>query len=383
MFNSQGSEKIQDFVKQAASMHVVNTVYYISLLVLALFSQNISNESNSVSMDLWLRASAMILLLSSIFKITINFSEWLKNSIKTEQRELILTFLNVIATVTLVSSINESGLGGDILMLLSYILPALLFVFISPLTWNKKHREFVGIFGFIEWSMLFGVTFWSTMSMYMLFINGDYLGLTSNLIILVGPFLLKAVRKAQIETLIGKMYVEIYNDPLTGIKNRKAFYEYYDRVREGNKMSDFGFSGLMVIFVDIDHFKAYNDHYGHEMGDDCLRDVASFLQNVTDERDGWEVFRYGGEEFLLVSPMNESDWKALRKDSLIEKWSKRELFLPRDHQASNFGKITLSAGGCFVSTEDIYTMNAGMITKIADKKLYEAKEERAIILLDK
>jgi|AACY02.10.fsa_nt_gi hypothetical protein len=81
--------------------------------------------------------------------------------------------------------------------------------------------------------------------------------------------------------------------------------------------------------------------------------------------------------------MNESDWKALRKDSLIEKWSKRELFLPRDHQASNFGKITLSAGGCFVSTEDIYTMNAGMITKIADKKLYEAKEERAIILLDK
>jgi diguanylate cyclase (GGDEF)-like protein len=383
MFNSQGSEKIQDFVKQAASMHVVNTVYYISLLVLALFSQNISNESNSVSMDLWLHASAAILLLSSIFKITINFSEWLKDSIKTEQRELILTFLNVMATVTLVSSINESGLGGDILMLLSYILPALLFVFISPLTWNKKHREFVGIFGFIEWSMLFGVTFWSMLSIYMLFINGDYLGLTSNLIILVGPFLLKAVRKAQIETLIGKMYVEIYNDPLTGIKNRKAFYEYYDRVREGNKMSDFGFSGLMVIFVDIDHFKAYNDHYGHEMGDDCLREVASFLQNVTDERDGWEVFRYGGEEFLLVSPMNESDWEALRKDSLIEKWSKRELFLPRDHQASNFGKVTLSAGGCFVSTEDIYTMNAGMITKIADKKLYEAKEERAIILLDK
>ena len=383
MFNSQGSEKIQDFVKQAASMHVVNTVYYISLLVLALFSQNISNESNSVSMDLWLHASAAILLLSSIFKITINFSEWLKDSIKTEQRELILTFLNVMATVTLVSSINESGLGGDILMLLSYILPALLFVFISPLTWNKKHREFVGIFGFIEWSMLFGVTFWSMLSIYMLFIIGDYLGLTSNLIILVGPFLLKAVRKAQIETLIGKMYVEIYNDPLTGIKNRKAFYEYYDRVREGNKMSDFGFSGLMVIFVDIDHFKAYNDHYGHEMGDDCLREVASFLQNVTDERDGWEVFRYGGEEFLLVSPMNESDWEALRKDSLIEKWSKRELFLPRDHQASNFGKVTLSAGGCFVSTEDIYTMNAGMITKIADKKLYEAKEERAIILLDK
>ncbi len=383
MFNSQGSEKIQDFVKQAASMHVVNTVYFISLLVLGLFSQSLRSESDSFSMDLWLYASATVLSLSSVFKIAINVSEWFKNAIKTEQRELILTFLNVIATLTLFSSISESGVAGDVLMLLSYILPALIFVFISPLTWNKKHSEFVGIFGFIEWSMLISVTCWSTLSIYTLFTNHDYLGLTSNLIILVGPFLLKAIRKTQIETLIDKMYVEIYNDPLTGIRNRKAFYEYYDRVREGNKMSEFGFSGLMVIFVDIDHFKAYNDHYGHEMGDDCLKEVAAFLQSVADERDGWEVFRYGGEEFLLVSPMNETDWAELCEDSLIEKWSKRELFLPRDHQASSFGKITLSAGGCFVSTEDICTMNAGMITKIADKKLYEAKEQRAVILLEK
>ncbi len=383
MFNSQGSEKIQDFVKQAASMHVVNTVYFISLLVLALFSQSIRGEVGASSMDLWLFTSAAILSFSSVFKIVLNSSSRLEGAIKAEQRELILTFSNVIATFTLVSAINESEVGGDILMLLSYILPALLFIFISPLTWNKKHREFVGIFGFIEWTMLICVTFWSAVSVYTLFINNDYLGLTSNLIILVGPFLLKAIRKTQIDTLISKMYVEIYNDPLTGIKNRKAFYEYYDRVREGNKMSDFGFNGLMVIFVDIDHFKAYNDHYGHEMGDDCLKEVADFLQSVADERDGWEVFRYGGEEFLLVSPMNESDWGDIHKDSLIEKWSNRELSLPRDHQASSFGKITLSAGGCFVSTEDIYTMNAGMITKIADKKLYEAKEKRAIIVLDK
>lgn len=383
MFNSQGSEKIQDFVKQAASMHVVNTVYFISLLVLALFSQSIRGEVGASSMDLWLFASAAILSFSSVFKIVLNSSSRLEGAIKAEQRELILTFANVIATFTLVSAINESEVGGDILMLLSYILPALLFIFISPLTWNKKHREFVGIFGFIEWTMLICVTFWSAVSVYTLFVNNDYLGLTSNLIILVGPFLLKAIRKTQIDTLISKMYVEIYNDPLTGIKNRKAFYEYYDRVREGNKMSDFGFNGLMVIFVDIDHFKAYNDHYGHEMGDDCLKEVADFLQSVADERDGWEVFRYGGEEFLLVSPMNESDWGDIHKDSLIEKWSNRELSLPRDHQASSFGKITLSAGGCFVSTEDIYTMNAGMITKIADKKLYEAKEKRAIIVLDK
>jgi len=383
MFRTQGSEKIESFVKQIASMHVINTVYFVALLVLGLFALNLTVQVDSIEVGCWLSASALLLSFSFIFKISFNIFRWLENAFSAEQMELTLTFLNVLATFTLFSAIRVSGDGGELLQFISYGLPALLFILISPLTWNKNHRQFVGIFGFIEWTMLIGVVFWSSMLIYNLFLNGERFGLLANAVVLIGPLLLKAIRKSQMEKLMSKMYIEIYNDPLTLIKNRKAFYEYYDRVREGNKMSEFGFNGLMVIFVDIDHFKAYNDHYGHEMGDDCLKEVATFLQKVVDERSGWEVFRYGGEEFLLVSPMNEADWGNIDKDPLIKKWLSGDLFLPRDHKASSFGKITLSAGGCFVPTEDIYTMNAGMITKIADKKLYEAKDSRSIIVLDK
>jgi diguanylate cyclase (GGDEF)-like protein len=383
MFRSQGSEKIESFVKQVASMHVFNTVYFVALLVLGLYSLNLTYQVSSIETGCWLFTSALLLSFSFIFKISFNIFSRLENAFSAEQMELTLTFLNVLSTFTLFSAIKASGEGSEVLLFLSYGLPALLFILISPLTWNKNHRHFVGIFGFIEWTMLLGVVFWSSLLIYNLFLNGERFGLLSNAVVLIGPFLLKAIRKSQMEKIISKMYVEIYNDPLTLIKNRKAFYEYYDRVREGNKMSEFGFNGLMVIFVDIDHFKAYNDHYGHEMGDDCLKEVAAFLQKVADERNGWEVFRYGGEEFLLVSPMNEADWDNVDKDPLLKQWSNGELFLPRDHKASSFGKITLSAGGCFVPTEDIYTMNAGMVTKMADKKLYEAKEKRSVIILDK
>jgi diguanylate cyclase (GGDEF)-like protein len=350
---------------------------------LGLYSLNLTYQVSSIETGCWLFTSALLLSFSFIFKISFNIFSRLENAFSAEQMELTLTFLNVLSTFTLFSAIKASGEGSEVLLFLSYGLPALLFILISPLTWNKNHRHFVGIFGFIEWTMLLGVVFWSSLLIYNLFLNGERFGLLSNAVVLIGPFLLKAIRKSQMEKIISKMYVEIYNDPLTLIKNRKAFYEYYDRVREGNKMSEFGFNGLMVIFVDIDHFKAYNDHYGHEMGDDCLKEVAAFLQKVADERNGWEVFRYGGEEFLLVSPMNEADWDNVDKDPLLKQWSNGELFLPRDHKASSFGKITLSAGGCFVPTEDIYTMNAGMVTKMADKKLYEAKEKRSVIILDK
>lgn len=381
MFRSQGSEKIEAFVKQIASMHVVNTVYFIALLVLGLFSQSLIQESNSVQMNCWFVASALLLSFSFVFKISFNIFSRLEKAFSADQMELTLTFLNVLANFTLFSAIKGSGAGDDLLRFLSYGLPALLFILISPLTWNKNHREFVGIFGFIEWTMLIGVTCWSSLSIYELFINDERFGLLSNAVVLIGPFLLKAIRKSQMEKLISKMYIEIYNDPLTLIKNRKAFYEYYDRVREGSKMSDFGFNGLMVIFVDIDHFKAYNDHYGHEMGDECLKEVAGFLQDAANIRRGWEVFRYGGEEFLLVCPMNEVDWENLDNDFLIEQWSKGELFLPRDHKVSSFGKITLSAGGCFVPTEDIYTMNAGMVTKRLIKNYMRPKRNEPLLFL--
>ncbi|MCC8994867.1 MAG: diguanylate cyclase [Candidatus Contendobacter sp.] len=87
-------------------------------------------------------------------------------------------------------------------------------------------------------------------------------------------------------------------DGLTGIANRRKFDTVW--AAEWKRASRQGLS-LAVAMLDVDHFKAYNDHYGHQAGDDCLRQVAQALAGVV-QRAGDLVARYGGEEFVVVLP---------------------------------------------------------------------------------
>ena len=96
-------------------------------------------------------------------------------------------------------------------------------------------------------------------------------------------------------------------DGLTGLTNRRGFdsafeKEFYRAVRSG--------SALSVAFCDVDYFKQYNDHYGHLIGDDCLKNVANCLVDKV-RRSGDLVARYGGEEFVLILPGMERE-EALR-----------------------------------------------------------------------
>lgn len=89
------------------------------------------------------------------------------------------------------------------------------------------------------------------------------------------------------------------HDPLTGLANRRRFDTEYPRLwKESLRES----RPLSVLFVDIDHFKAYNDKYGHAMGDKVLQRFASLLRETTARRPLDLVARNGGEEFLVVLP---------------------------------------------------------------------------------
>jgi len=155
-------------------------------------------------------------------------------------------------------------------------------------------------------------------------------------------------------------------DGLTGLANRRHFDEVL--IREINRTSRSG-DWLTLIICDIDNFKLYNDHYGHLLGDSCLRLVAASIQ-TTFSRNTDLVARYGGEEFAIILPL--TDQVAAIK--LAEKMRREVNNLNIEHAASiNCNNITISAGFISLIPDDKTT--AEMLIDKADKALYLAKEK--------
>lgn len=155
-------------------------------------------------------------------------------------------------------------------------------------------------------------------------------------------------------------------DELTGLANRRAFADTLQYEFERARRSQ---SELFLMLCDIDHFKAYNDTYGHVQGDRCLQQVASILQSAV-RRPPDLVARYGGEEFAIVLP----DTSAAGTVHVARKIQAQiyEAHIP--HQGSSTKPyITLSFGiGCLVPT---LTDAPEILIQRADKALYQAKTE--------
>jgi diguanylate cyclase (GGDEF)-like protein len=86
-------------------------------------------------------------------------------------------------------------------------------------------------------------------------------------------------------------------DPLTGTKNRRVFDEHLELLWQQAIVNE---RALALLLIDIDHFKAYNDRYGHQAGDRCLREVAAAVKHAAPRRPLDLVARYGGEEIIAV-----------------------------------------------------------------------------------
>ncbi len=163
-------------------------------------------------------------------------------------------------------------------------------------------------------------------------------------------------------------------DGLTGIYNRRAFDEHTDRVwhqavREQRPMA--------LLLVDIDHFKAYNDYYGHQVGDQCLQQVAQILTAAC-RRPLDFTARYGGEEFAVVL----YDAGRGYVQELANQIQEQLLALAIAHPASSgTGRVTVSIGAaCLSPTQDRSIFG---FVQSADEALYEAKDtgrDRTIIV---
>lgn len=155
-------------------------------------------------------------------------------------------------------------------------------------------------------------------------------------------------------------------DPLTGIANRRHFDEYINLQLDTAKRSK---SSLSLIMIDIDHFKPFNDHYGHCAGDDCLKTVAMAMSSCM-ERKLDVIARYGGEEFAVILPTTDQQGAEHCAQSLCETVS--QLAIP--HSYSTSAKVvTVSLG---IATVCCARQNISVVDLIclADNALYRAKE---------
>ncbi len=155
-----------------------------------------------------------------------------------------------------------------------------------------------------------------------------------------------------------------FNDGLTGVANRRWFDERLQvewlRCRR-NKLP------LSLILLDLDHFKAYNDRYGHQAGDDCLRAVAAAMKSRLG-RPADLLARYGGEEFVCLLPETPMDGARAKADDLGR--AVLELGMPHADSATG-GVVTISRGVATAAPAVDGTQNE--LLQHADEKLYAAK----------
>jgi diguanylate cyclase (GGDEF)-like protein len=167
----------------------------------------------------------------------------------------------------------------------------------------------------------------------------------------------------KLETALAELAEQATTDGLTGVANRRRFDAALDQEwRRSLRAGEF----LAVLLIDADHFKAFNDRYGHQAGDDCLRAIAS--TTAAQIRRSHDICaRYGGEEFVVILPATglegASDVAERIRDAI------EGLDLP--HEANADGVVTVSIGVAAVRVD--LTTTSAMLVEAADAALYRAK----------
>jgi diguanylate cyclase (GGDEF)-like protein len=173
-----------------------------------------------------------------------------------------------------------------------------------------------------------------------------------------------AERTEELEAANQQLQKLSVTDALTGLANRRQLANLLEAEwQRGQRRAE----PLAVAMIDIDHFKLYNDHYGHLIGDTCLRRVAAAINETVRTND--MVARYGGEEFVIVLPgatLEAASRVADRVRTAV-------LALAEPHAAASAGLVTVSIG--VASTLPAPEKVAEELVAAADAQLYRAKRD--------
>ena len=173
----------------------------------------------------------------------------------------------------------------------------------------------------------------------------------------------------RLRTLVSK-------DELTGILNRRGFYERFTNIFQEALFESHNPDGhkrrvtipdFTIMFLDLDDFKQVNDTYGHDAGDVVLKETARLLGEEVRDIDG--AIRLGGEEFVLALVGADENLGAQKAESILQKLAK-EVKVPSDEERV----ITASIGIASLGTSDADDLDE--LVGYADKAMYEAKTNR-------
>lgn len=193
----------------------------------------------------------------------------------------------------------------------------------------------------------------------------------------------KAIEKKRLETLVIKRTQQLEKanlkldevnkelkklatqDALTGIANYRRFADFYEyEWRRAYRNT----RPISIILIDVDYFKEYNDTYGHQAGDDCLRSVAQKIKKIVN-RPGDLTSRYGGDEFAII--LSETDERGVRSIAETVRDEVEGLRICHAKNTGGAGQVTLSIG-C-ATTIPKKNDDPSLLVKAADQALYKSK----------
>ncbi|MFK0571034.1 diguanylate cyclase [Endozoicomonas sp.] len=159
-------------------------------------------------------------------------------------------------------------------------------------------------------------------------------------------------------------------DPLTGLFNRRHMMDFLE---QHTYSAEHQHEVLSVLMIDLDHFKRFNDTFGHDAGDYVLKQVAVELKQATRETD--LVCRFGGEELCIICPDTDQETASELGNQLVTRIASQGM----QFNGQSLGNVTISMG---IATRKNAETNHDMLLKAADSALYEAKDagrNRAIV----
>jgi len=167
----------------------------------------------------------------------------------------------------------------------------------------------------------------------------------------------------ELGTLNKKFRELAIRDGLTGLYNHRhgegRLADEFDRARKFRRK-------LSLLFIDLDHFKIFNDSHGHQAGDEVLHSLGKLMSGVA--RDSDTVARWGGEEFIIIAPETDKRQACQLAESIRRQVA--EFAFPHADQQP-LGYVSLSVGVATMSSE---VENAEVLLGLADKAVYKAKE---------